>query len=273
MEIYGLVGKSGTGKSYIAHRLALDLKADFIIDDGLLISHGHILAGFSAKFELNKIAAVRRAVFTERGHRDVVRSAMKRLEPKTGLVIGTSLRMISTICEQLELPSPTEVLPIERVSTPEEIRSAGTERARGMHAMPIIQSQLTDAPSVPGFVRTFWRRMKTDETIKHRVAPTVVSPLFSDGAIFVHPFAIRDSIRAFIQENACAFEFQKVVCAGRDAPTIHIHVLARYGYAIHRESRVLLQSILHHLQDALALPYPEICLHVNGLRMNTVSIH
>ena len=49
MEIISFTGKSGTGKSYQAVGLSRRLRADAIIDDGLLIYKGQIVAGTSAK--------------------------------------------------------------------------------------------------------------------------------------------------------------------------------------------------------------------------------
>ncbi|WDC84552.1 hypothetical protein PL321_02100 [Caloramator sp. mosi_1] len=49
MEIICLVGKSGTGKSYKAMQVASTYNIDCIIDDGLLIYKGKVVAGVSAK--------------------------------------------------------------------------------------------------------------------------------------------------------------------------------------------------------------------------------
>jgi adenylate kinase family enzyme len=49
MEIISFTGKSGTGKSYQATRLSREMGVDAIIDDGILIYHGRIAAGSSAK--------------------------------------------------------------------------------------------------------------------------------------------------------------------------------------------------------------------------------
>ena len=51
MDVIALVGPSGTGKSHRALLVANQYKADIIIDDGLLIKDGKIIAGSSAKKE------------------------------------------------------------------------------------------------------------------------------------------------------------------------------------------------------------------------------
>ncbi|MBQ9596259.1 MAG: hypothetical protein IJR35_10425, partial [Synergistaceae bacterium] len=55
IEIIAFVGPAGTGKSHRATHVARQNGTDIIIDDGLLISRGRILAGRSAKSEINRL--------------------------------------------------------------------------------------------------------------------------------------------------------------------------------------------------------------------------
>ena len=48
-EVYSFTGKSGTGKSYQAIRVAKEKGIPALIDDGLLIYKNKIVAGRSAK--------------------------------------------------------------------------------------------------------------------------------------------------------------------------------------------------------------------------------
>ena len=48
MKVIAFVGPSGTGKSYRSVMVSQKYGADAIIDDGLLISHGKVIAGTSA---------------------------------------------------------------------------------------------------------------------------------------------------------------------------------------------------------------------------------
>ena len=57
MDVIALVGPSGTGKSHRALLVANQYKADIIIDDGLLIKDGKIIAGSAAKKEKSRIMA------------------------------------------------------------------------------------------------------------------------------------------------------------------------------------------------------------------------
>ena len=81
MNVIALVGPSGTGKSHHALMVAHDNKADAIIDDGILIKDGRILAGHSAKKEKSKIMAVRRAIFILPGHAEEVRKLVAAAPP------------------------------------------------------------------------------------------------------------------------------------------------------------------------------------------------
>ena len=68
MKVYGLIGKSGTGKSYQAVNLCKELNIESIIDDGLFICRNKVMAGISAKRQPTKVGAVKTALFNEEGH-------------------------------------------------------------------------------------------------------------------------------------------------------------------------------------------------------------
>ena len=101
MDVVALVGPSGTGKSHRALQVAHEQNADAIIDDGILIKDGHIIAGESAKTEKSKIMAVRRAIFVLPGHAEEVRDAIQKIQPHRILIIGTSENMVHKIAQTL----------------------------------------------------------------------------------------------------------------------------------------------------------------------------
>ena len=68
MKVASFTGKSGTGKSFQATALAQRRGFDAIIDDGLLIYKGQIVAGRSAKKCASKAAAMRTALFNYEDH-------------------------------------------------------------------------------------------------------------------------------------------------------------------------------------------------------------
>lgn len=143
MKIVSFTGKSGTGKSYQATSLAQRRGFDAIIDDGLLIYKGQIVAGTSAKKCASKAAAMRTALFNYEDHRNEVKSALVRYQPETLMIIGTSDRMTNIIAEQLGLHEPEERIYIEDVTTEEERAEAAHHRNdEGEHVIPAPVAQL-----------------------------------------------------------------------------------------------------------------------------------
>lgn len=137
MEIISFTEKSGTGKSYQAVRLSRQLRADAIIDDGLLIYKGRVVAGKSAKRCKSKAAAMRTALFNYEENRKDVREKLLELDPDRLLILGTSDRMVDWITDALELPRASRRIYIEDVSSEEDREKAAFYRnERGEHVIP-----------------------------------------------------------------------------------------------------------------------------------------
>ena len=143
LKIVSFTGKSGTGKSYQATALAQSRGFDAIIDDGLLIYKGQIVAGTSAKKCASKAAAMRTALFNYEDHRNEVRSAIEKYQPDTLMIIGTSDKMTNIIAGQLGLHEPEERIYIEDITTEEEREIAAHHRIdEGQHVIPAPVGQL-----------------------------------------------------------------------------------------------------------------------------------
>ena len=143
MKVVSFTGKSGTGKSFQATALAQRRGFDAIIDDGLLIYKGQIVAGSSAKKCASKAAAMRTALFNYEDHREEVKAAIERYDPETLMIIGTSDRMTDIVAEQLGLQKPQERIYIEDVTTEEERSIAAHYRLdEGEHVIPAPVGQL-----------------------------------------------------------------------------------------------------------------------------------
>ena len=143
MKVVSFTGKSGTGKSYQATALAQRRGIDAIIDDGLLIYKGQIVAGTSAKKCPSKAAAMRTALFNIEEHRDAVKAAIESYDPETLMIIGTSDRMTDIIADQLGIPKPEERIYIQDVSTEEDMKLAAHYRDdEGEHVIPAPVGQL-----------------------------------------------------------------------------------------------------------------------------------
>lgn len=143
MKIISFTGKSGTGKSFQATQVAQTRGIDAIIDDGLLIYKGQIVAGRSAKRSKSKAAAMRIALFNYDDHREEVVNAIIEKNPKKLMIIGTSDRMTNIIAETLGLHEPEERLYIEDFTTEEEREIASESRyGQGEHVIPAPMGQL-----------------------------------------------------------------------------------------------------------------------------------
>ena len=142
-RIVAFIGKSGTGKSYRAQPVAKKVRAEFIIDDGLLISGDKIVAGHSAKKEDTFLAAMRVCLFEDKKHRDEVSRILQEKKTKRVLVLGTSERMIHKITARLSLPTPYKIIRIEDVATKEDMNEAQRQRlVEGKHVIPLPSSEV-----------------------------------------------------------------------------------------------------------------------------------
>lgn len=138
IQVYALVGESGTGKSFKAKLLAQKYGINAIIDDGLLIVDDKIIGGKSAKSEKTYMGAVRVAVFDDKEHRDEIALKIRQNKFKKILLIGTSEKMVVKISTRLQLPPPSTVIKIEDIASREEIDKAIRSRQiEGKHVIPV----------------------------------------------------------------------------------------------------------------------------------------
>ena len=183
MIVHALSGPSGTGKSTSAIQFAYEKEIEAIIDDGLLIINGEKIAGTSAKFEKNTITAVRRAIFQDEEHKQLVVEALKAYEVKSILLIGTSKKMTEKIAKRLQLEPINHEHHIEEIRSKREIQMALFIRnTQGKHVMPIPYKQVEQ-----NFFRRFIQR-GFDIFSKNRVKlgeTTIVQPDFHQQMIYI----------------------------------------------------------------------------------------
>ena len=180
MDVIALVGPSGTGKSHRAWQVAREHKADAIIDDGILIKDGHIIAGESAKTEKSKIMAVRRAIFVLPGHAQDVREALQKIQPHRVLVIGTSENMVHKIAKTLKLPSIQLIIRIEDIASRSEIATAQFHRLKeGKHIIPVPTIELK--PHFSGYLVNPLQSIFKQSNVRRRKLgeKSIVRPVFS----------------------------------------------------------------------------------------------
>lgn len=138
VQVFALVGPSGTGKSFRAKLLAQRFGISLIIDDGLLIKDDTILAGKSAKKEKGYLEAIKRAVFDDAEHKAEVISALENENFKRIMLLGTSDKMVNIIADRLKLPKIKRIVRIEEIASREEInRAIHSRKNHGRHVIPV----------------------------------------------------------------------------------------------------------------------------------------
>lgn len=197
MEIYALIGHSGTGKSHQAPITARKYNIEYMIDDGLLIKGNQSLAGRSAKRENTRYGAIKRALFKDEMHAEQVKEKLADIKPGKLMIIGTSRRMTEVIAENLGLNHPTFYFTIEEISNPESIQTALAIRAKtNRHVIPLPTFAIKK--DFPGYLinplRTFFSLPAT-QSPHIPVERSVVRPVFSTlGSFYITEHVITELI-------------------------------------------------------------------------------
>jgi uncharacterized alkaline shock family protein YloU/energy-coupling factor transporter ATP-binding protein EcfA2 len=270
VEVIALVGPAGSGKSHRAGIIAHQVEADLIVDDGLLIRDGKIIAGTSAKREESKMAAVKRAIFVNPEHQAEVRDALWALKPDRVLVLGTSDDMITRICDALDIPHPEQTIRIEEIASPAQIRLARRKRRlEGKHVIPAptFEVKKTFSGYMVDPLRFFFKRSNEVEEEAIAVEKSVVRPTFSS----LGRFFIADTVVAAIATRA-AEEIEGigrvgkvVVDSRREGVVVEIDIAVRYGYHVWDALRAAQQAVAKQIEHMTALNVLEV--HLDARRL------
>jgi len=207
MDVIAFVGPSGTGKSHRALLVAHNNQADAIIDDGLFIKDGKIIAGSSAKKEQNKVLAVKRAIFVLPGHAKEVSRAIEETQPKRILILGTSENMVIKIAKALNLPEISKFVHIEDIATQGEMDKARKHRLeQGKHVIPVPTIELK--PHFSGYLVDSLKSMvKREDEQKRRQRhllgeKSIVRPVFSYyGKLIIDDSCIEAIVRRILTDS------------------------------------------------------------------------
>lgn len=209
VQVFALVGKSGTGKSFRAKLLAEKLDVPYIIDDGLLIHDTTILAGKSAKQEKNYISAIKTALFADPEHRDEMVRIIQERKIKKILLLGTSEKMVTRVAEVLELPPISQIIRIEEIASKQDIENAIKSRfEEGKHVIPVPAIEIKRAfiQNLTDTIRIFFKGGRDhDSTNKSRFfEKSVVQPNFHEnhipGAVTISEAALSQMIIHCVDE-------------------------------------------------------------------------
>jgi uncharacterized alkaline shock family protein YloU len=252
-EVLALVGASGTGKSYQASFVAHDYAVDVIIDDGLLVRDGKILAGKSAKGESTRVGAIRRAIFSLDNDAADVRAALAGCAPQRILVLGTSLGMIARIVVALDLPSPSRIIHIEDVSRPGDIRRARRiRRQQGKHVIPAptLEVRKTFSGYLIDPLRFFLRPKGGPAHVL--VEKSVVRPTWSTlGRFYINDIVLSSiALRAAREIEGVARPLRAKVDSSPEGTTLHLELALKLGcevVQVCREAQVHVRRVVEHM--------------------------
>ena len=255
LDVIALVGPSGTGKSHRALQVAREHNADTIIDDGILIKDGHIVAGESAKTEKSKIMAVRRAIFVLPGHAEQVSQAIQEVQPHRILVIGTSENMVQKIAKTLKLPPIQQIIRIEDIASRSEIATAQFHRLKeGKHIIPVPTIELK--PHFSGFLVNPLQSIFKQSSVRRRKLgeKSIVRPVFSYyGKLIIDDKVVQAIVERIIKAREFVKSLKNVmvkhVFKGDEdrGLTISCEVVLSYGNHI----PTLIRQTQSHIRDAV----------------------
>ncbi len=269
MDVYTLVGKSGTGKSFHAMNLCRKLEVEAIIDDGLFIYKNSVVAGISAKRADTKIGAVKVALFLDDEIRQQVVDAIKKENPQSILVLGTSDGMTDKIIERLGLP-PLEKdslrrIHIEDITTEDERQTARQQRDQhGKHVIPAPAMQLKR--SFAGYFMDPLRffRGKDQGAASER---TVVRPTYSYmGEYFVSEKVIDDIIICLGHKMPQIGRVIHIVQTPQaEAYRLKVAIKVRYGFPLWESAMEFQKSIEEQIENMTAFNVTEIDVEIRGI--------
>ena len=272
INVYALVGKSGTGKSFRAQLLIDKLSIDLMIDDGLLIKDQKILAGRSAKREKNYLSAVKTALFNDRRHRNEVLSALEKIKFKKVLILGTSERMVIKIAQVLRLPPITKIVQIEDIATAEEINTAIHYRnTQGRHVIPVpsIEVRRTYPRIMADSLKILFRRGLGLGRKSNVFEKTVVRPEFSrKGEVSISKAALSQMILHCVAEYGEGIKIKRLIISkNRDGYQIDLFLDVPFGIQLAGSIHDLQRYIVDNVERYTGIIIDELNITIDTLQI------
>lgn len=284
MEVYALIGASGTGKSHNANSVLGQYHIDLMIDDGLLIKDGKKMAGSSAKAEETTVAAVKRAIFHDPMHAAEVRERIAQLQAKKILILGTSEKMIDRITDALNLPPVKYKIFIQDIATPEQIELAQKMRREGKHVIPMPSIEVKkDLPNYY-WIESIWGFMtkknrgrgkdkdkdKDEEEDKSRLSSEdkcIVRPKFSQlGRLTISETAIEQIVRFNLTQQEEFDSNAKIQVEMTDfGVAIYCEMKIRFGIPIQGAIEQFQKNTIQDLDDMTNLTVLRIDVRITGI--------
>lgn len=266
MRTIAFVGPSGTGKSYRAAMVSAQNGADAIIDDGILIAHGKILAGSSAKKEHTRIASVKHALFIGDEYADEMSRAIKNSDIKCLMILGTSEAMAERIAGRLGVGPIEKIIRIEDVATVEEMETARNMRLnQGKHVIPVPAVEIKKDFS-GYFMQSLGGFFKKSPNVKDSAEKSIVRPTFS----YMGDFIISDNaVREMIKHEAESVSGVRVgsVKLRKTEHGLHIDMVIsmKYGKKIYNTGRKIQERVKKNIEEYTSINVRRVYVIVKGL--------
>ncbi len=269
MYVYALVGVSGSGKSHRAAFVSDKHDIPLILDDGLLIYKGRVLAGKSAKRDDKKIQAIRTAILLEEDHLNEIKNALKRVNEDKILVLGTSMRMIERIVDNLELNGIDKTIKIDEIAHPDEIKQAiNTRKNEGKHVIPVPKIEVKSR--FPGYflhsLELFFGKGKG--SIKRE--KTIVRPKFSYfGNLVIYNNVIRDIISYELSKEEEIHDVLSIYIEKNDNEIcVRIEIILKYGIKIVDYINSIQKRLNITIEDFTGLYLDNLNFYVDSLNVS-----
>ena len=269
MQVYAFVGKTGTGKSFNAQKVAKKYGIKYIIDDAILIKENKVIAGKSAKTEASKIASVKDAIFLDDTRKNKVIDVIKKEKIDKILILGTSDKMVKTIAENLNLDEICHTIYIEDIATKEQIEEAKRSRnEEGKHIVPVptfeIKKQFSGYFLDSLKIFNFFSKDSDDIDTSER---TIIRPTYSYlGNFVISDSVINDIIYHTVAKVPGIAKVMKVITQKySDGMKLDIDIEIKYGYNIPKLSSEIKNTIIYAIDKSTGI-------NLFGININVKSI-
>lgn len=274
IKTYAFVGSSGTGKSYRAQIVANERGIEFIIDDGLLINGNEVLAGISAKKAPTKIETVRGALFSNEEKRKEVQKVIKKLKPKSILILGTSDEMVQKIAKNLEIEPIAETIYIKDIATEEEIETARNMRiTQGKHVIPVptfaIKKDFSGYLLDP--LQIF--KSKGKGKMPYMSEKSIIRPTFSYmGNFQISDTVFKQIIDCIVSKEKSINKISRVIIKkqqeSNDGLFIYMEVIMEYGFNIAEAMRTFKSKTVKEIEKLTAMNVLNIEVVIKGVSLS-----
>ncbi len=270
VQVFALVGKAGTGKSFRAQLIADKYAIELIIDDGILIKDSQIISGRSAKKEKVPFTAIRTALFDNPQHLYEVKAALSKERFRKILLIGISKGMVDKIAKRLSLPPVTKYIQIEDIASKEEIESARRSRdIEGKHIIPVPAIEVRrNYPHIFFDSLKIFFKKRFEPSVKGKVLEkSIVTPDFSKrGELSISETALIQMVMHCIDEFDSRIKAERIILKNQlYGYNLRIIIRVPFGIELPANIKNLQQYIIHNIEKFTGITLKEVDITVGTI--------